>query len=76
LTRNEVKELIENNESAIRKLYIDNDLTAKEVSATYNCEYSDFWNKELYRVIGSKGKGHGGVRKNSGNKKGVKFNKD
>jgi hypothetical protein len=70
LTRQEVKELITDNEKAIRKLYIDNDLTAKEIANMYKSEYSDYWNKELYRQLGTKNKGHGGKRTGSGNKKG------
>jgi hypothetical protein len=71
LTREEIRTLIDENKQAIRTLFLTNNLTAKEVANIYNCDFSDSWSKELFRQIGSKKQGHGGARKNSGNKKNV-----
>lgn len=64
---------ITENKSELKKLYIDEDLTARIVASRVNVEYSNNFQKGLLRVIGPKGKGLGGSRQGSGNKKGIEF---
>lgn len=74
LTRSQIRKLILENKAAIKKLYLENDLTSKEIANMYNCQHSQAWNSELFRRIGSKNKGHGGARQNAGKSK-IKISK-
>ena len=58
------------NKVLFNKLYITENMTAREVAANQNIFYDQNIQKALYRVCGSKGNGLGGVRVGSGNKKG------
>ena len=69
----EAREFIKKKESRIRKEYLDNDRTAREVAQLFLVFHNDPWSKALFRYFGKKQKGWGGSRKNSGNKKGVQF---
>lgn len=48
-------------------------MTAKEIAESFGLEHNGNVNHALTRKIGLKGDGHGGARKNSGNKKGIQF---
>jgi len=60
------------NESSILRYYIKKDLTAKKFAEMMNVEYSSAWKNKLQELY-PKGKGLGGSRIGSGNKKGIKF---
>jgi len=73
LTYSEVVEYVSENKTILKRLYIDSDMTARKVAENQNVFYDQNFQKALLRVCGKKGKGLGGLRQNSGNKKGVKF---
>lgn len=62
--------LFEQNEQEVRRLYFDLDMTAKQVCETLGVPYSQRIQKDFYAKLGPKGKGWGGKRRGSGNKKG------
>lgn len=64
---------VKDNKNTIKKYYIKKDLTARKVAERLNVKYDNNFQKALFRGIGKKGKGHGGAREGSGNKKGVRF---
>jgi rRNA maturation endonuclease Nob1 len=72
-TTKEVRNWIRANEAKIRTLYLEKDLTAKEVAEQMGVEYPDEFTKMLYALLGAKGKHWGGQRNGSGIKKGTKF---
>lgn len=61
------------NKSTFKNLYIDQNMTAKEVAANQGMEYSEKFQKVLLRICGKKGLGLGGKRSGSGMKKGTKL---
>ena len=67
----EEKALLDN----IEYLYLDKDLTAREIATIYSCEYNNNFQKVLHNLF-PKGKGRGGKRKNSGRKKMKKNDKE
>jgi hypothetical protein len=48
---------------AIRRLYHELDLTARDICYIYGIDYYPGINKLFYKVFGPKGKGHGGSRR-------------
>lgn len=62
-SRSEINDYIEQNEKALRKLYFDDDLTVKQICNLFNFYYEDQWSKAFHRILGPKGKGHGGARR-------------
>lgn len=64
---------IKDNEAAVKQLYITKDLTARLVAERLNIHYDTVWQKALNSHFGAKGKGKGGARLGSGNKRGTKF---
>lgn len=73
MTQTEAVEHIEKNKAIFRELYLKRDMTARKTAENQNIEYDEEFAKALFRVFGAKGKGKGGARLGSGNKKGVKF---
>lgn len=78
LTYKQMTEEIEADLQSYKNLYFDLDLTAKQVADRKNICLIDRQSKSnlskaLFRVIGRKNKGHGGSRKQSGNKKGKRL---
>ncbi|MEM6699030.1 MAG: hypothetical protein AAF847_00120 [Bacteroidota bacterium] len=73
LNRKEFLYLVREERHLYENLYIRRDLTAKKVAENQNIHYESWVNKVLHQVFGNKGKGHGGRRANSGNKKNIKF---
>ena len=59
----------------LKKMYVFDDMTVREICDSFDVNYEPKIQKLFYKVFGAKGKGHGGSRKNSGNKKGIIFNK-
>jgi|GEM_PF-3537727 uncharacterized protein YeeX (DUF496 family) len=59
----------------LKNMYIFQDMTVREICTHFEVDYEPRIQKLFYKVFGAKGKGHGGQRKNSGNKKGIIFNK-
>lgn len=66
-------DFVKANESAIKREYIKKDLTARKVAERMNVTHNKYWVKALYQHFGPKGKGWGGARPGSGNKKGIQF---
>lgn len=73
MTQPEAVAHIEANRALFKRLYIIQDMTAKKVAENQNIEWDQEFSKALFRVFGPKGKGKGGSRIGSGNKKGVAF---
>lgn len=73
LTRKEFNNLVRENMKLYKELYFNRDLTARQVAESQNILYEDWIPRVLYQVLGSKKKGYGGKRQNSGNKKGIRF---
>lgn len=57
------------NEALFKTLYIKKDMTARKVAENQNIAYDANFQKALIRVLGTKGKGLGGARIGSGQKK-------
>lgn len=57
-----------------RKMYLQFDMTAREICHVYGSEFKPSYNKLFYTLFGSKGKGHGGARKLTNQKKNNHFN--
>ena len=57
-----------------KDLYFDKDMTAEDVCKAMGIGkwYNDRIQRDFYQRLGPKGKGHGGKRRGSGNKKGVR----
>lgn len=72
-TYSQAVQFIESNKATVKRLYIGKDLTGRIVAEKLNISYSNSFQKALLRVLGAKGKGLGGARLGSGNKKGIKF---
>lgn len=62
-------EYIQRNEALFKRLYITLDMTARKVAENQNLHYDNNLQKALLRTFGPKGKGHGGARPGSGQKK-------
>lgn len=69
MTYSEMVAYIEDNKILCKKLYISNDLTAREVAKTLQIDYNSNFAKALLVVLGQKGMGLGGARQGSGQKK-------
>jgi len=76
-SREDAREWISENLAAVRALYIDKDLTARE---TMRIVGLGRWYEDHPRYFGRylnhhlpKGKQHGGKRRGAGNKKGIRF---
>jgi len=68
-----IEKYILEREATFFELYMKKDLTARKVAENQNIAYNNNFQKALLRVFGTKGKGLGGSRQGSGNKKGIKF---
>ena len=68
-TYSEAVDYIQRNEALFKMLYIKKDMTARKVAENQNIGYDANFQKALLRVLGSKGKGLGGARAGSGQKK-------
>lgn len=75
LTYSEALTEIEKNLQLYKHLYLERDMTARKVAENQNIKFDNNFQKALLRAVGSKGKGLGGRRLGSGNKKGVRFKK-
>lgn len=53
----------------LRHLYIEEDMSVKEICNHYGVEYTSYLQKLFFIVFGAKGKGWGGARKNAGKRK-------
>lgn len=73
LSYTEALDYVEKNKRVIRPLYFDKDLTAKKIAENQNVSYDANFQKALFKVMGPKGKGHGGSRPGAGNKPGIEF---
>ena len=73
MTRYEFHCFLDKNEKQVKDLYLKKDLTARMVAERFNIHFEPHITKCLFRHFGAKGKGLGGARVNSGNKKGVIF---
>lgn len=62
-------EYIERNRPLFKQLYIKLDMTARKVAENQNIAFDNNFQKALLRAFGPKGKGHGGARPGSGQKK-------
>lgn len=71
MTQPQAVEHIEANLAVFKRLYITQDMTARKVAENQNIEFDQEFAKALFRVFGPKGKGLGGARLGSGNKRGV-----
>ena len=69
----EAVQFVTDNQATIKQEYLQKDKTARVVADLFGIHYNNNFQKALYRVIGPKGKGHGGLRRGSGNKKGISF---
>jgi hypothetical protein len=54
---------------AIKNLYLVHDMTAREICDLYGCECTPEIQRVFFTLFGAKGKGHGGSRRGSGQKK-------
>lgn len=73
LSYSDARQFCEDNIATLKRLYLDQDMTAKKVAENQNIHYDNNFQKALLRVVGSKNKGLGGPRPGSGNKKGIRF---
>lgn len=73
LSYSEARDYIEKNKISLRKLYKEADATARKIAENQNIHYDSNFQKALFNVLGPKGKGLGGARHGSGNKRGTKF---
>lgn len=69
VTETAIKKWLRANEATVRRLYLQKDLTARKFAENQNVEYDKRFQKLLGELF-PKGKGHGGTRLHSGNKKG------
>ena len=67
--------LFDQEEKTTKRLYLEKDMTAREVCKVMGLEkfYNPNMQKYFFRRLGAKGKAWGGARPGSGNKPGVKF---
>ena len=67
--------LFKEQEKTTKRLYLKQDMTAREVCKVMGLEkfYNSNMQKHFFRQLGRKGKGWGGSRPGSGNKPGVQF---
>jgi len=70
----EAREWVSLNIQTIRPLYFELDLTASQIADKFGINYDNNFQKALLRELGKKGKGLGGARTGSGNRK-VKLKK-
>ena len=69
----QIREWILDNIPLLKKLYLKKDMTARKVAENQNVTFDKRIPKLFHRILGSKGRGLGGSRLGSGNKKGIKF---
>lgn len=72
-TQGDITRWIRENESTLRFLYFDKNMTARKVAENQNVHFDQRFAKVLARELGKKGMGLGGMRIGSGNKKGVEW---
>lgn len=65
-------EALAQRDDTVKRLYLAQDMTAREVCTSLGIPYSTQVQKYLHREH-PKNKGHGGARPGSGNKKGIRF---
>lgn len=73
LTYKQAMEYCTTHLKTLEEMYLTNDMTARKVAENQNIHYDNNFQRALLRTVGRKGKGLGGARPGSGNKKGVKF---
>lgn len=69
MTSKEAREWASLNIQTIRPLYLDADMTAAQIAEKFGIHYDNNFQKGLFRELGPKGKGLGGARVKSGNRK-------
>ncbi len=72
-TYKEVHEFISGNRVLIGEMYLDKDMSARNIAENQNIHFTQNFATVLLRTFGKKGAGHGGARVGSGNKLGIRF---
>jgi len=72
-TYEEVNEYVRNNLQILKHYYLTEGLTGRKVAEKCNVEYSQLFQKALFKHCGAKGLGHGGARPGAGNKPGIEW---
>ena len=69
-SQGEMRQWMRDNRRTLKKLYIDDNMTARKVAENQNIAFDQRFAKLLHEEIGDKNMGLGGRRIGSGNKKG------